>query len=200
MDKEQFTEEQKEKAVSDGEDEAEVDEAEDSSVENTDTDKEAGEEKSPEVLALEEEKKKLEEEKKNLIDKLSRLQADFNNYRRRVAQEMEEHKARANERLLAELLPIIDNFERALSVEQNNDESFVKGVEMIYKQLLNLLEKEGVTPIEAEGEIFDPHLHHAVMKEPAPEGVVEDTIIAVLQKGYYYKGRVLRPAMVKVAE
>ncbi len=149
--------------------------------------------KSPEILAL-------EEEKKNLIDRLSRLQADFDNYRRRALQENKDLRARANEKLLSELLSIIDNFERALDVQENETESFIKGIEMIYRQIMSLLEKEGVTPIEADGESFDPNLHHGVIKEPAPEGVEEDTVTAVLQKGYMYKDRVLRPAMVKVAE
>ncbi len=149
--------------------------------------------KSPEVVAL-------EEEKKNLFDRLSRLQAEFDNYRRRVSQEKKDLRAYANENLLTELLTIIDNFERALSVQENENESFFKGVEMIYRQVMNLLEKQGVTVIKAEGEPFDPNLHHGVMKEAGPEGVEEETVIAVLQKGYLYKDRVLRPAMVKIAE
>lgn len=157
----------------------------------------------PEVEVLEDEKVPevvvLEEEKKNLLDRLARLQAEFDNFRRRVAQEKLDLRARANENLLIELLPILDNFERAIGTGEGENQNYNKGVEMIYRQILNLFEKEGIQPIEAEGELFDPNLHHAVMKE-SQEGVEEDTIIQVLQKGYFYKDRVLRPAMVKVAE
>lgn len=157
----------------------------------------------PEVEVVEDEKAPqavaLEEEKKNLLDRLARLQAEFDNFRRRVAQEKLDLRARANENLFTELLPIIDNFERAIGTGEGDNENYSKGIEMIYRQILNLFEKEGIQPIEAEGEFFDPNLHHAVMKE-SQEGVEEDTIIQVLQKGYFYKDRVLRPAMVKVAE
>lgn len=163
------------------------------SVESTESTEELAEEKSPEVLAL-------EEEKKALIDRLSRLQAEFDNYRRRQAQERTDFISRANERLLLDFLPIMDNFERALAAGDTNEESFLKGVSMIYRQMQTLLEKSGVTSFEAEGESFDPHRHHAVSKELAPDGVLEDTVIQVLQKGYLCQKRVLRPAMVKVAE
>lgn len=153
----------------------------------------ATETKIPELVAL-------EEEKKNLIERLSRLQADFDNFRRRANQERDELKEWVEGDVLTRLLPVLDNFERALSAGQNEGESFAKGVEMIYRQILGVLEKSGVTVMDAEGQPFDPHLHHAVMKETAPEGVAEDTVIAVLQKGYLMKDRVLRPAMVKVAE
>lgn len=163
------------------------------SLESTESTEELAEEKSPEVLAL-------EEEKKGLIDRLSRLQAEFDNYRRRQAQERMDFISRANERLLLDFLPIMDNFERALAAGDANEESFLKGVSMIYRQMQTLLEKSGVTSFEAEGESFDPHRHHAVSKESAPDGVLEDTVIQVLQKGYLCQKRVLRPAMVKVAE
>lgn len=160
--------------------------------EQEDSCEEQGEETAVKIAALEEEKEKL-------IERLSRLQADFNNYRRRVKEEKKDIRARANENLLLELLPIIDNFERAIEANEDEGANFSKGVGMIYKQLMNLLNKEEVTPMESMGEEFDPELHHAVMKEPADD-VEEDTIIQVMQKGYYYKDRVLRPAMVKVAE
>lgn len=163
------------------------------SLESSESTEELAEEKSPEVLAL-------EEEKKGLIDRLSRLQAEFDNYRRRQAQERVDFISRANERLLLDFLPIMDNFERALAAGDANEESFLKGVSMIYRQMQTLLEKSGVTSFEAEGESFDPHRHHAVSKESAPDGVLEDTVIQVLQKGYLCQKRVLRPAMVKVAE
>lgn len=152
-------------------------------------------EKSPEVLVL-------EQEKQVIIDRISRLQADFDNYRKRAVLEKQDTIRRANENLLTQMLPIIDNFERALEAVKDNEnaENLTQGVEMIYRQILALLEKEGVVTYDALGDMFDPHLHHAVLKEPAAEDVAEDTIIAVLQKGYMYQERVLRPAMVKVAE
>ena len=149
--------------------------------------------KTPEVSAL-------EDEKKALLDRLARLQADFDNFRRRTNLEREELKDWVEADVLGKFLPIMDNFERALSTGQNEGESFLKGVEMIYRQFQSTLEKAGVTVMEAEGQPFDPNLHHAVIKEAAPEGVQEDTVIAVMQRGYYYKDRVIRPAMVKVAE
>lgn len=163
------------------------------SSESTEQSEELAEETSPEIMAL-------EEEKKGLIDRLSRLQAEFDNYRRRQGQERAEFTERANERLLLEFLPIMDNFERALEAGDTNEESFLQGVKMIYRQMQNFLEKAGVTSFESLGESFDLHRHHAVSKEPAPEGVLEDTVIQVLQKGYLCQKRVLRPAMVKVAE
>lgn len=142
----------------------------------------------------------LEDEKRVLVDRLSRLQADFDNYRKRVEKEKLELADYANAEIFSNFLPILDNFERALASGQTESDGFAKGVEMIYRQFITFLEKQGVTMIEAEGAIFDPHLHHAVFKEAGPEGVAEDTIIEVLQKGYLMKDRVLRPAMVKVAE
>lgn len=142
----------------------------------------------------------LEEEKKMLIDRLSRLQADFDNYRKRVEKERAELIDYACAQAFTDFLPILDNFERALGAGQTEGENFVKGVELIYRQFLTFLEKQGVAVIEAEGALLDPHLHHAVLKEPGPAGVAEDTVIGVLQKGYLLKDRVLRPAMVKVAE
>ncbi len=150
------------------------------------------EEKSPEILAL-------EEEKKNLVERMSRLQADFDNYRRRSQLEKEDLKARSNENLITQFLPIMDNFERALENGGTNEESFFQGVALIYRQMLNFLENEGVISFDPMGEVFDHNKHHAVIKEPA-DNTEEDTIIQVLQKGYMYKDRVLRPAMVKVAE
>lgn len=154
---------------------------------------EATPEKSPEVLAL-------EEEKRILIDRMSRLQADFDNYRKRVEKEKLELTDYAYAKVFTNFLPILDNFERALSSGQTESDGFAKGVELIYRQFVTFLEKQGVTVIEAQGAALDPHLHHAVMKEAGPEGVAEDTVIEVLQKGYLLKDRVLRPAMVKVAE
>ena len=124
--------------------------------------------------------------------------ADFENFRRRTAKEKEELAAVITQNILGDLLPLLDNFERAMAVEQTDGEAFQKGVEMIFTQLREVLDKHGLQSIEAEGQTFDPNFHQAVMRvedSDAPDG----TITQVLQKGYQAKGRVIRPAMVQVA-
>ena len=131
-------------------------------------------------------------------DRILRLQADFENFRRRTMKEKEELAAVITQNLLTDLLPLLDNFERAMAVEQTDVEAFQKGVEMIFTQLREVLDKHGLQSIEAEGQTFDPNFHQAVMRvedSDAPDG----TITQVLQKGYQAKGRVIRPAMVQVA-
>ena len=132
----------------------------------------------------------LEAELKEKSDRVLRLQADFENFRRRTAKEKEELAAVITQNMLSDLLPLLDNFERALAVEQTDVEAFQKGVEMIHTQLREV--------IEAEGQPFDPNFHQAVMR--VEDADAEDgTITQVLQKGYQVKGRVIRPAMVQVA-
>ena len=135
---------------------------------------------------------------KEKSDRILRLQADFENFRRRTAKEKEELAAVITQNILGDLLPLLDNFERAMAVEQTDGEAFQKGVEMIFTQLREVLDKHGLQSIEAEGQTFDPNFHQAVMRvedSDAPDG----TITQVLQKGYQAKGRVIRPAMVQVA-
>ncbi len=131
---------------------------------------------------------------------LQRLQADFANYKKRTAKETIDSIEYANEEIILSLLDVVDNFDRALdSVQQNNDVSAVKkGIEMIFQQLWDVLEKEDVVLVEAVGETFDPHLHETVAR--VQNDVASDTIVEVLQRGYKYKSRVIRPCMVKVAE
>ena len=131
-------------------------------------------------------------------DRILRLQADFENFRRRTAKEKEELAAVITQNLLTDLLPLLDNFERAMAVEQTDVEAFQKGVEMIFTQLREVMEKHGLENIEAEGALFDPNVHQAVMRVENPD-VEDGTITQVLQKGYQAKGRVIRPAMVQVA-
>lgn len=136
-----------------------------------------------------------EEEALNV--KYMRLMADFQNFKRRTEKEKSDIYAFANEKIISELLNVIDNFERALATE-TIDEGFYKGMEMILKQLLGVLEKAGASEIKALGEDFDPNFHNAVMTEDSTEyesGKVTD----VLQKGYILNNRVIRPSMVKVA-
>jgi len=134
-----------------------------------------------------------------LMDRILRLQADFDNYRRRTRQEQSELSAFVTQNLMKELLPVIDNFERALSSRPTDDPSgFGAGVEMIFRQLYGVLEKQGITTVEAVGSLFDPNRHEAILKDnesDQPEG----TVVAELQKGYAVGGKVIRPALVKVA-
>jgi len=131
-------------------------------------------------------------------DRILRLQADFENFRRRTAKEKEELGAVITQNMLGDLLPLLDNFERAMAVEQTDGEAFRTGVEMIFTQLKEVLDKNGLEHIEAEGQPFDPNVHQAVMRVENPD-VADGTITQVLQKGYRAKGRIIRPAMVQVA-
>ena len=140
----------------------------------------------------------LEAQLKEKSDRILRLQADFENFRRRTAKEKEELAAVITQNLLTDLLPLLDNFERAMAVEQTDGEAFQKGVEMIFTQLREVLDKHGLEGIEAEGKPFDPNVHQAVMRVENPD-VEDGTITQVLQKGYQAKGKVIRPAMVQVA-
>ena len=140
----------------------------------------------------------LEAELKEKNDRILRLQADFENFRRRTAKEREELAAVITQNILTDLLPLLDNFERAMAVEQTDVEAFQRGVEMIFTQLREVLDKHGLENIEAEGAPFDPNFHQAVMRVENPD-VEDGTITQVLQKGYQAKGRVIRPAMVQVA-
>lgn len=134
-----------------------------------------------------------------LNDRILRLQADFDNFRRRTRQEREELSAMVTQGFIRDLLPVIDNFERALASKPVEDPSgFATGVEMIFRQFSTLLDKRGVSVIPTVGELFDPAKHEAVLRvEDAdkPEG----TIVEELQKGYQAGGKVIRPAMVKVS-
>ena len=126
-----------------------------------------------------------------------RLQADFENFRRRTRQEKEELAAVVTQNLLKDLLPFLDNFERALAAENSDAESLRAGVEMMYKQLVEALKKEGLEYIETKGKPFDPNFHQAVMRVEDAEKE-DGEIVAELQKGYMVKGRVIRPSMVQV--
>ncbi|MCL6610137.1 MAG: nucleotide exchange factor GrpE [Peptococcaceae bacterium] len=131
------------------------------------------------------------------FNRLVRLQADFENYRKRVAREREDLLKYANEQLIMALLPVIDNFERALAVKNDDCEKLLAGVEMISRQLQDVLAREGIEAIPAVGEQFNPEYHEAVMKEETGE-LPENTVTEELRRGYTYRGKVIRPAMVKV--
>jgi len=125
-----------------------------------------------------------------------RLMADFQNYKRRVEKEKSDLYSYANEKLVTELLDVLDNFERALGQGENGD-SFKEGMEMIFKQLMGVLEKAGLAEIPALGEEFDPNFHNAVMTEETDE-YESGKVSGVMQKGYTLNGKVIRPSMVKV--
>ena len=164
----------------------------------TETEAESAEGTVEDVPAEEDKAALLEAQLKEKDDRILRLQADFENFRRRTAKEKEELAAVITQNLLTDLLPLLDNFERAMAVEQSDVEAFQKGVEMIFTQLREVMEKHGLENIEAEGAPFDPNVHQAVMRVENPD-VEDGTITQVLQKGYQAKGRVIRPAMVQVA-
>ncbi|MED3839409.1 co-chaperone GrpE [Niallia circulans] len=140
---------------------------------------------------------KLEEESNRYL----RLQADFDNSRRRSRLDMEAAQTYRAQSLVMDLLPSIDNLERALKIEAVDEQtqSLYTGVEMVYRGILEALKKEGVEAIEAVGKEFDPHLHQAVMQEEV-EGTDSNIVVDEFQKGYKLKDRVIRPAMVKVSQ
>ncbi|SEO33038.1 nucleotide exchange factor GrpE [Propionispora vibrioides] len=147
------------------------------------------------LLALVEEKNQLVNEQ---IDRFKRLQADFENFKRRTRQEKEELSNIVAQNILVEILPVIDNFERALqSAAAQDAASVLAGVQMIYRQFAGVMDKVGLTAIEAVGKPFDPQQHEAVMRVEDPEQP-DGTIAEELQKGYSVRGKVIRPSMVKV--
>ena len=132
-------------------------------------------------------------------DAYLRLAADFDNYRKRVAREHAELTTRANERLVNELLPVLDDLERALEAAAEHEEAKLEeGVKLVHRSLVALLERHGLSEIATEGS-FDPHVHEALLAQPG-EGAEEGAVLQVLQKGYRLGDRVLRPARVIVAE
>lgn len=133
-------------------------------------------------------------------DSYLRALADFSNFKRRRQEELESHIQFANQELILKLLPIIDNFERALQAaqEQHSFDSLASGVELTLRMLQDMLQKEGVEPIEAVGQEFDPTVHEAVMSVESDEHP-DNTVVEELQKGYMQKSRVIRPARVKVS-
>lgn len=150
---------------------------------------------------VEELQKKLEEstaKSEEYLDRLRRTMAEFDNFRKRTQKEKEQIFDRGAKDVLEQILPVIDNFERALAGSDKKDDSFAKGVEMIYKQLLGALESLGLQEIEACGKPFDPNYHNAVT-HVEDESAGENEVVEVFQKGYKYKDAVIRCSMVKVA-
>ncbi|HHW01536.1 MAG TPA: nucleotide exchange factor GrpE [Thermoanaerobacterales bacterium] len=143
------------------------------------------------------------EDKQKQIDEYKnrwyRAQADFDNFRKRTQKEIQDIHLYAGEQLIKDILPIVDNFERALNSIEDREGPIYKGVQLIYQQLKNVLEKYDVKEIDAQGKAFDPRFHEAVMQVESQEHE-NDTVIEVLQKGYLFHTKVIRPSMVKVAK
>jgi molecular chaperone GrpE len=141
----------------------------------------------------------IEEQEPEQDDRLLRLAADFENYKKRVARERVEYVAHANARLLEELLPVVDDLERALAAaEQHEEGQLEEGVRLVHRSLASLLERNGIELIETDGK-FNPHVHEALLAQPA-EGAESGSVLDVVQKGYKLGDRVVRPARVIVAE
>ena len=142
---------------------------------------------------------KLRAERDTLLDRLARLQAEFENARKRASREQQEFRDFATADAIKALLPAIDSFERALQAPATQPNEFRGGVELIYKQLQDALAKLGVRPVPAKGERFDPHVHEAIEMVDTTE-VPDHQVVDELQRGYKLKDRLLRPAMVRVAQ
>jgi len=191
---EQKLEEMQQEINAAGNDEAEeAEEAENAASESAETEAENQESQDEAVVQLE----KLTADLKEKEDRILRLQADFENFRRRTSKEKEELSAVVTQGMLKDMLPLLDNFERAMAAEAKDGEAFQKGVEMIFTQFTEILKKNGLEHIEVEGQKFDPNFHQAVMRVQNAD-MEDDDIAQELQKGYMVKGRVIRPSMVQV--
>ncbi|MGD6876530.1 nucleotide exchange factor GrpE [Bacillus infantis] len=158
-----------------------------------------GQEDSAELKAAHEKIAELEAKLGEAENRYLRLQADFDNSRRRAKLDQEAAEKYRAQKLITELLPALDNFERALKMETDNEQAktLQQGMEMVYRSLAEAIKKEGAEAIEAVGKEFDPHLHQAVM-QVEDENFASNTVVEEFQKGYMLKDRVIRPAMVKV--
>ena len=150
------------------------------------------------VSILEERAALLEKERDEYLNDLKRVAADFENYRKRVARDQEGLVARAHERLVKELLPVLDDLERALEAAAQHEEAKLEeGVRLVHRELVEALAREGLVEVETDGQ-FDPHVHEALVSQPSEQE--DGSVIEVLQKGYRLGDRVLRPARVVVSQ
>ena len=159
------------------------------------------EDPAPPALTVDAEREQWAAEKAELHDRLLRTQAEFQNFRRRVDKERSEFLSYASTEAVRALLPVLDDFERALKMETPGPETsaeYVKGIELIYQRLYEALKKLGLEPIVSTGQPFDPNIHHAVEMMETEEAA-DHMVLDEFQRGYNFKGRLLRPAMVKVA-
>ena len=152
---------------------------------------------APDVAALTAERDQLAAERDQLKDQLLRSQAEFQNFRKRAEREKLELFEYASKEAIGVLLPILDDFERAVKV-QSSDKEYSAGIDLIYNRFYETLKKLGLEPIDSQGKPFDPQIHHAVDMVETDE-VPDHTVLDEFQRGYNFKGRLLRPAMVKVA-
>jgi molecular chaperone GrpE len=150
-----------------------------------------------ELQAALEERDRVLAEKAELLDKFQRAQAEFENWRKRLLREKQEAHDYAAMSTIESLLPVVDDFERAIQAP-GLDPDFKKGLELIYQRIIDVFTRAGMTSVDDTGK-FDPHLHHAVDRAPAESDEHDQTILEVYQRGYHFKDRLLRPAMVKVA-
>lgn len=178
---------------------ADAEVVQDETKENIDDQPVSEEEAVEEETVSVEDYNQLKDDFEEMKNKMLRVQADFDNFRRRTKIEQETAAKYRSQRLAEELLPAMDNFERAMQVspESEDAKSLLKGVEMVYNQIGQALEKEGITPIEAVGQPFDPNLHQAIM-QVEDEQYESNTVVEEMQRGYQLKDRVIRPSMVKV--
>lgn len=149
------------------------------------------------LAAVTAERDRLAAERVDLQDRLLRSRAEFDNARRRAERERSDYLQFAAMDLVKNVLPVLDDFERALKVE-TSDKEYARGVELIYQRLYETLKKMGLEPIETEGKPFDPNLHQAVERVETDEAD-DHTVVGEFQRGYNFKGKLLRPAMVRVA-
>ena len=150
---------------------------------------------APDPIAAE--RDALLQEKAELQSLLLRRQADYENSRRRAEKERMEHAEYAAMDAVKAFLPILDDFERALGVE-TTDKDYARGIELIYQRTLDTLKKLGLEPMETQGAVFDPNIHHAI-EMVTTEEAADQTVLGEFQRGYHFKGKLLRPALVRVA-
>lgn len=172
----------------------------DAAVENSGATDPQGSESGERISEITEEiHRQVVQERDEYLENLQRLKAEFENFRKRVLRDSEESARRASTGVVEELLPVLDNFERALKAASEHDEKLLgEGVEMVYRQLRDVLDKRGLCEVEAEGEDFDPSHHEAVLCRPFP-GEKEGKVMEVVEKGYKLEDKVVRPAKVVVS-
>jgi molecular chaperone GrpE len=188
-----------EKDVTGNEEEVILEEEQDNVQESSNDSNEVNEEATSEVTnEIEAELDSLQKEKEELYQRLLRTQAEFDNYKKRSLKEREAERKYKAQDVVTDLLPAIDNFERALQVEATDaNKGLLDGISMVYRQIVDALKAHHVEPIESVGQEFDPNIHQAVM-QVEDDNFDANVVVEELQKGYMIKDRVIRPAMVKV--
>jgi molecular chaperone GrpE len=156
-----------------------------------------GEVVTEELEQLRAERDNIKTDREELRELLLRRQAEFENFRKRTERERSEYLQYAGMETVRELLPVLDDFERALKTVVGNAE-YAKGVELIYGRMLDAMKKLGLEPIVTDGQMFDPHMHQAIERVPT-EDFPDNTVLGEFQRGYNFKGKLLRPSMVRVA-